>query len=248
MVFADVISLQDALQIATLSETSQVEYFEEHCSRWKKEKNFRLHNMEYYLNHYRYDLKRAPFNIKDKKLVPEVGACTTCPSNSASLKTLFPDYAKQAVCSNKECYNNKCTLHFLAALGDAINTYQPVAFLYNNQLTEMAESIIALIPGAADTPRHNYHEVSVIEAPEKPDEEDFKYGEDEELDEEEFTEAMNSYYSELEAYNLHTASGHYSWHCCWITKPLSRFIFHWKSQSILVHQLQPLPPRKCRPL
>lgn len=212
MVLADIISLQDALQIATLSETSQSEFYEEHCGKWKKQKDFSLHNLNYYLNDYRYDLKRAPFNIKDKKLSPEAGACTTCPSNSASLKTLFPDYAKQAVCSNKECYNNKCSLHFLTAFASSIETYQPTALLINNQLTEMAEKIIGLTPGAANLPQYNLHEVSVMVKPECPEKEDFNYENDDEepeFDEEEFNSAMDSYYSELEAYNLHVESGHY---------------------------------------
>lgn len=212
MVFANVITIQDALQIATLSADSQTEFFEEHCKDWNKKKNFQLHNLNYYLNHYRYDLKRAPFNTKDKNLVPEAGACSVCPSNSATLKSLFPDMAKESVCSNKECYNNKCIVHFLAALGNAINTYQPVALIYNNQLTEMAESIIALTAGASELPRHNYHDISVIQKPETPDKEDFTYDDGKgkpKLDKEEYGQAMDDYYSELETYNLHVGSGHY---------------------------------------
>ena len=112
MVLANVISLQEALQIGTLSGESQTEFFTEHCSKWKKQKDFRLFNLDYYLNHYRYDLKKAPFNTMDKNLVPEAGACTGCPSNSAALKSLFPEMAKQSVCSNKECYNNKARCIF----------------------------------------------------------------------------------------------------------------------------------------
>ncbi len=210
MILADVISLQEALQIAALSPESQTEFFTEHCTKWKKQKNFEIYNLDYYLNRYRYDLKNAPFNTKDKTLVPEAGACVGCPSNSATLKSLFPDMAKQSVCSNKECYNNKCSLHFIAALSNAINTYQPVALLYNNQLTDMAEKIIGLIPGATELPRHNAQEITVIEKPALPDKEDYTDYDTGEPDEDEFNAAMESYYSELEAYNLHIKSGHYS--------------------------------------
>lgn len=210
MVLANAISLQVALQIAALSAESQREFFAEHCSKWKKQKNFEIYNLDYYLNQYRYGLKNAPFNTKDKNLVPEVGACSACPSNSATLKSLFPEMAKQAVCSNKECYNNKCTLHFIAVLSEAINTYQPTALLYNNQLTDMAEKIIALIPGASDLSRHNANQITVIQKPALPDKEDYKDYDSEELDEDEFNGAMDSYYSELEAYNLHVKSGHYA--------------------------------------
>ncbi len=210
MLLANVISLQEALQIASLSAESQIEFFNEHCSKWKKQKDFELYNLDYYLNRYRYDLKNAPFNTKDKNLVPEAGACNVCPSNSATLKILFPDMAKQSVCSNKECYNNKCSVHFIAALAGAIDTYQPVALLFNNQLTDMAEKTIALVPGAAALPRHNVHEITVIEKPALPDKEDYTDYDTGEPDEDEFNAAMERYYSELEAYTLHVKSGHYA--------------------------------------
>ncbi|MEP7377857.1 MAG: ParB/RepB/Spo0J family partition protein [Chitinophagaceae bacterium] len=210
MVLANVISLQEALLIAALSAESQAEFFNEHCNKWKQQKNFEIHNLDYYLNQYRYDLKNAPFNTKDKNLVPEVGACSVCPSNSATLKSLFPEMANQAVCSNKECYNNKCTLHFMAALGNAINTYQPAALIYNNQLTDIAEKIIALIPGASELPRHNVQEITVIQKPELPDKKDYLNYDSDELDEDEFNGAMDSYYGEQEVYTLHVKSGHYS--------------------------------------
>ena len=210
MLLADMITLQESLKIASLSSESQTEFFNEHCSKWKKQKNFSLDDLDWYLNQYRYDLKQAPFNTKDKNLVPDAGACTGCPSNSASLKTLFPELAKQAVCSNKECYNNKCFVHFLTALGNAIETYHPTALLHNNGLTEMGEKLIQLVPGASELPRYNYNEISVVEKPETPQQEDYCYGQDDELDEDDFKEAMDSYYSELEKYNLHVKSGHYT--------------------------------------
>jgi hypothetical protein len=207
MVFADIISLQDALQIASLSETSQAEFFEDHCGKWKTDKHFSLHNVDYYLNQYRYDLKRAPFNIKDKNLIPEVGACTGCPSNSASLKTLFPEYAKQAVCSNKDCYNKKCSVHLMTLLQTAIDTYQPEALIYNNRLEETIEAILSLIPAAIDLPKNNYNDITVIRKPESPDKEDYTY--DDEVEEQEYNSAMDDYYRELEIYNLHVESGQY---------------------------------------
>jgi ParB family chromosome partitioning protein len=85
MFYAGSITLQDALQIATLLNASQTEFFKDQCGDWKKNKNFQLYNLGGCLNRYRYDLKHAPFNTKGKKLVPDVGACTTCPSSFARL-------------------------------------------------------------------------------------------------------------------------------------------------------------------
>ncbi len=212
MVFADVISIADALQIATLSEGSQNEFFIDQCKDWQKKKGFKLNNIVYYLNHYRYDLKRAPFNTKDKNLVPEAGACSVCPSNSATLKSLFPEVAKESICSNKECYNNKCIVHYMAALGNSITTYQPVALIYKNQLTETDEKLIHLIPGAAELPQHNSYDISIMTKPQEPDKENYMYDTGKgkaKLDKEEYDEAIEEYNSELEAYNLHVESEHY---------------------------------------
>ena len=95
---------------------------------------------------------------------------------------------------------------------NSINTYQPAALLYNNQLTDVAEKIIGLVPDTASLPRHNAQELTIIKKPECPEKEDFTYDDDgkPQLDEEEFNSAMDSYYSELEAYNLHIKSGHYT--------------------------------------
>ena len=98
-------------------------------------------------------------------------------------------------------------------MGNAIETYQPGALLYNNQLTEMAEKIIALVPGAMELFRYNIHEIIVIEKPVCPDKNNFTYygeSDEPETDEDEFNASMESYYSELEAYNLHIKSGHYA--------------------------------------
>ena len=211
MVFADVLNMQDALQVATLSQGSQTEFFNERCKDWQK-KNFQFANVRWNISNYRYDLKRAPFNTKDKNLVPEAGACSVCPSNSATLKTLFPDVAKESICSNKECYNNKCIIHYMAALGNSITTYQPVALIYPNQLSETDEKLIPLIPGAAELPQHNSYDISVIQKPEQPDKGNYMYDNGKgkpKLDKEEYDEAMEEYNSELEAYNLHLQSGHY---------------------------------------
>ena len=60
MLYENKLSLQDAFKIAGLSADSQTDFFKEHCTGWKKQKHFSMYNLDYYLNQYRYDLKRAP--------------------------------------------------------------------------------------------------------------------------------------------------------------------------------------------
>jgi len=47
MFFAEVLTLQQAIEIATISKEGQTEFFEQHCAKWKKQKGFRLQNLDY---------------------------------------------------------------------------------------------------------------------------------------------------------------------------------------------------------
>jgi hypothetical protein len=49
MFLADTINLQEALQIAILSPESQADFFNEHCIKWKKDKHFKIHNLNLYV-------------------------------------------------------------------------------------------------------------------------------------------------------------------------------------------------------
>jgi ParB family chromosome partitioning protein len=96
MFLNDAINLQEAVEIASLSAESQIEFFQSYCRDWKKRKNFEITNLDHKLDQFKYDLKKAPFKTSDKKLVPGAGSCTTCAFNTATLKSLFPEFAKQA--------------------------------------------------------------------------------------------------------------------------------------------------------
>src|SRR5450432_1077477 len=66
-----------AIDIASLSGESQNDFYEEYCSNWEENVGFEMPDTTRALNQFRYDLTEAPFDIKDKKLVPEIGACTS---------------------------------------------------------------------------------------------------------------------------------------------------------------------------
>ena len=211
MFFGEVINLQQSLTIATISQDGQTAFFEEHCTKWKQ-KGFALNNLEWYLRPYRYDLRNAPFNTKDKKLIPEVGACTGCQFNSASVKSLFPDYAKQAVCSNVGCYNSKCTASLRIGLINGLQEFKPVALLFNGLPSEKMVELLKLIPEAENLTKHDYNEITVLEQPEEPLQEDFMYDDDEggeKLDRKELYTATQNYRDELKAYEKDIKSGKY---------------------------------------
>jgi ParB family chromosome partitioning protein len=56
-------------------------------------------------------LKTAPFDTKDTTLNPKMGACTSCPFNSA-VASLFPEEAKDPICNSAPCYTVKCVASF----------------------------------------------------------------------------------------------------------------------------------------
>lgn len=211
MFFAEVINLQQSLTIATISQEGQTAFFNEHCTKWKQ-KNFSLPNLEWYLRPYRYDLRNAPFDTKNKKLIPEVGACTGCQFNSASVKILFPDYAKQAICSNTSCYNNKCTASLRIGLINGLQEFQPVALLFNGLPSDKMVELLKLIPEAESLTRHDYNEITILEQPEEPQQEDYMFDDDEEgekLDRKAFYTATQDYKEELKTYDKSIKSGKY---------------------------------------
>jgi ParB family chromosome partitioning protein len=209
MFLADKFNISEAFELASISADSQIEFYQEHCLDWKDNKGFDLGNLNYALSKYKYDLMKAPFNIKDKKLVEEAGACTGCQSNTATLKTLFPEYAKQAICTNRACYNSKCEAYFTLSVISAFQRVEPEALLYSSE--DMIDKVVLSVPDAANLPKYNVHEVKKLSIPGMPVKEDY-YDEEEEEDDEQstkngFAQAMEEYNNELESYNQIMGSG-----------------------------------------
>lgn len=165
----DVLGIQDAVQIASLSVESQQEIFDNYCADWQSRNN-RISNLQYAISKFRYDLKNAPFNTRNKSLVAEVGACTGCPFNSASFKTLFPELAKEAVCSNKGCFKNKCLAQAEVNIRKAIKEVQPDALLVSAHTPSEHKIVIDSLPETAGLPEYSYYDVKTYHAPEMPEE------------------------------------------------------------------------------
>lgn len=64
-------------------------------------------------NSYCLDLERASFKLTDAKLVPDVGACISCPKRSGNDRILFADIEGEHVCTDPECFNNKREVNYL---------------------------------------------------------------------------------------------------------------------------------------
>lgn len=53
------------------------------------------------------DLKKAVFKTDDAELIPEVGACTSCPKRTGNDRMLFGDVKQGDVCSDPVCFGKK---------------------------------------------------------------------------------------------------------------------------------------------
>jgi ParB family transcriptional regulator, chromosome partitioning protein len=206
---ANKFTVQQAIDVASLSAESQNDFYEEYCSDWEGNVDFEMPDTTRALNQFRYDLTEAPFDIKDKKLVPEMGACTSCSFNSATLKTLFPEQANEAVCSNKECYKNKCNVNYRVKILWIIKEDKPDALLFYGSLDRL-EELIHLMPEAAAMPQYNYYRVDTLDKPSLPAREDYIYEDEESMDDQEsFKEALEEYENDLNEYEQAVDSGIY---------------------------------------
>ncbi len=204
LLIAGKLTVSEAAELGTLAKDSQEEFFTQHCAGWKEKKHFSISNVRYFIGRYKYDLKKAPFNVKDKKLVPEVGACTACPFNSATLKTLFPEMAKEAVCNNKTCFKNKCLASAEAMIRAALEAYQPVAILLSHQVNEEYRTLIDSLPETVELPRYNFFDVKKFTEPVKPEKSLYQVWDEERgksvPDREGFSQAIREYREDLAEY------------------------------------------------
>lgn len=205
MFYADVISIQEAYDIAALSAQSQQEFFDQFCAEWKETEDFTISNLRHALSRFKYDLKNAPFDTKDKKLVPEMGACTNCPFNSAALKTLFPETAAEAICTKRECYQTKCDTQFIRMANRTIKNEQPVAVIYDWQFTASLQKLLDTIPELDGLEQYGRNEVAMHQPPLQPDRNDYTIEPDEEDDQQDWDE--NEGEEIVETITAETAAG-----------------------------------------
>jgi ParB/RepB/Spo0J family partition protein len=199
MFYASKITIHDAVNIATLAEASQKELFDSNCANWKKQKDYQLNNLSYYLKQYKYELRNAPFDTKNKTLLPDAGACTHCPFNSATAKSLFPEYGKQATCSNKDCFRRKCTAQLVNNFTTAFEQHLPEALLFYGEPGKDFQTILEIMPEVDELPRYDKYDVTIIEPPAMPNPDHY---DDEEggFDQERYEEDLEDYETGLEEY------------------------------------------------
>lgn len=113
-------NLTTALLICKISLKDQEEYWLEQFADMDESEEIEIN--EYDLSTYKNDLKSAPFDTKDISLIPKMGACGSCPFNTAVNVLLFPDEAKKALCTNSSCFKDKSTISFDMKLNEALQS------------------------------------------------------------------------------------------------------------------------------
>jgi ParB family transcriptional regulator, chromosome partitioning protein len=207
MVHAGLFKFGESLEIATLAPTAQESFFSEYCNGWQEKKTFRLYNLSQALDRFRCNLSRAIFDTKDKDLVPEAGACTRCPFNSATFQSLFPESERTSSCNRLECFEKKGFAHLRMKLAEAIRQYQPDALVFYGAVSKTWQTLLDELSKTAEWPRYSWYEVDTVQAPEAPNRADYVDDEENEFDEEGFTEAQEEFQAEHDAYQQALASG-----------------------------------------
>jgi ParB/RepB/Spo0J family partition protein len=215
MFLAGKTNLQESLQLALIDKIAQQEIYAVNCVNWETNKHFKLHGLTNILDRYKYDLNKAPFDTKDKTLLPEIGACTKCPFNTSMTNCLFPEMAKESKCTNKDCFQNKCNASATNRVKSLIEKHSPQALVFYGEPNAETKKILAAIPEAKDLPVFDYYQISRISAPTLPKQEDFStdWDAENEVELEEpkpdlagFQEAMEEYQEELKNYDTMMAS------------------------------------------
>lgn len=112
---ADVISISIAQELCKQQDYIQEEIYKDSFTDRDKSwwKCPRLHDLKNSIKRNANPLlSEAKFDITDKKLKKDAGACTNCVSNTACLSALFPEDTENARCTNPRCFKQKTEIAF----------------------------------------------------------------------------------------------------------------------------------------
>lgn len=204
----DVLTSLLALKLARLDEATQLEFYNENCYDWENEQDFDISDFEDQIDNFELELSKAPFNPKNGKLDPKVGACTNCSYNTATTISLFPEEETAARCTNRSCYDNKCNLQAKLSLIQALkdNPSIPLAFDEENPIFSQIKSDNELISNRTKLEEDTDY-FDTLEIPEAPDD-DFDQDDEDEL--ETYQENFEEYQNDLVQFENNIASGKFA--------------------------------------
>lgn len=129
MFYLNAMSISHALEIATLPTSAQDELYKTFVNKEdENSSNPHLSINSHQIQRYKGFLNKAPFDVNDPGLDPKVGACISCPFNTACT-SLFPGEAANPRCNNMACYNRKIDLNLSREIEIVVND-PCLVFLY----------------------------------------------------------------------------------------------------------------------
>jgi ParB/RepB/Spo0J family partition protein len=111
MVYLSALHERLALQIAQLPEEAQTTLYKNAVTEEQENSSTPIVNINIdQIKRYQGFLSTAKFDITDSQLLPNAGACTNCPFNSATA-CLFPSEEAKPRCNKISCFQEKFELH-----------------------------------------------------------------------------------------------------------------------------------------
>jgi ParB/RepB/Spo0J family partition protein len=207
--YANRLNLVNAYKICTISAIDQKELWKDD---FKDEKGtIEINNWT--MKKYICSLHTAPFDIKDPNLKKDMGSCISCPHNTASNTSLFPEAASVAKCMNSQCFKQKCNLLFDVQLKAAIED-PTVQFVSKSHSTD--SKIYKQLVKEGKVILQGSNAYSTADKPIYPDMEEFEEnledGDYETRDEmmADFNKEVAAYNKDMEKYEADIAKGKYS--------------------------------------
>lgn len=121
-----------------------------------------IHISRWHFNKFKQNLSDAIFDLKDKKLAPQMGACTTCQFNTASTHALlFPEEDKEASCTHPSCFELKVETTIIARFKTQMDLNSDEIWVTGDD--ELFEMVKKNFPNAVYKKR--YHDIEIIDPP-----------------------------------------------------------------------------------
>lgn len=155
------------------------------------------------------DLSKAPFSLEDKTLNKKMGACTSCSFNSA-VSLLFPEHEEAPRCTNITCFKIKVDANYIKSIAQYKEDPEIVFISSEYSYSTNSKEGAALVKeGFTVTSKNNY---STIDAPEKPDWEEFEEDNNGDFDTEKelreaFEKEVSGFNDDVAEYNKKIQSG-----------------------------------------
>lgn len=191
---------------------------------------FKPHYINHALKNKMFDLKDAPFDLEDKTVLPEAGACSSCPFNAANQGSLFGDGKR--ICTKASCFSTKKSKSPLALIEKVKNDGRLlVANFRKYDLDSEGNQLVFSIMRENGLLPYHIDDVAYVEEPIKPTKEllqklrSWMEYTEEEL-EEELEEAMEAYREELREFKEAPSNGY--------TKGLLLDTISYKSKEVLM--------------